>query len=138
MTDSVYEVLIKPRQIKNEIKSIDIAIEDLRLMMLPGAIRYDKDSIQSSPADPMDKYIERLSGLEQRRRRLQDEYLDAEERILSITGSLDSTESLIIIMRYIRLSSFDMIAEEIGRSERQMFRYYKTAVKKIEDVIECQ
>lgn len=138
MTDKAYELLTKPRRIKNSIRGIDIAISDLRLMMLPGAIRYDKDTIQSTPKDPFEKYVERLSSLEQRRQRMQHEYLDAEDQILKRAERLDDLESLIIIMRFINCNSFEEIASEIGKSERQLFRYYKKAIEKIENDIECQ
>ena len=41
MKDEVYEFLTMPKKTKLQIRSKQMQIEDLRLQMLPGAVRYD-------------------------------------------------------------------------------------------------
>lgn len=43
MTEAVYKLLTKPRKIRGQIKKAEAEMEGLKLSMLPGAIRYDKD-----------------------------------------------------------------------------------------------
>ena len=49
------------RDIKGEIMTLEKHEEYIRLSMLPGAVRYDKDQVQTSPEDPMLKFAEKLS-----------------------------------------------------------------------------
>ena len=67
MTDELYETLNQPKWIKREIDVTKARMEKLRVMMLPGAIRYDKDSVQSTPKDPMLEFAEQLDSLDHKR-----------------------------------------------------------------------
>ena len=135
MTDAVYRFLTKPRRIRSAIRKTEAEIEGLRLSMLPGAINYDKDSVQSSPEDPMVKFGVKICELEEQKTRLQNEYLEAQEEVVAVAGSLEELESLVITLRFISDVDFDGIADEIGKSRRQMFRYYDRALKNLENVI---
>ena len=66
MTEAVYKLLTKPRKIRGQIKKAEAEMEGLKLSMLPGAIRYDKDKVQASPQDPMAQYAVRLDELERK------------------------------------------------------------------------
>lgn len=70
MTNKLYNILTKPSTIKADIKRMQERIDDLRLMMLPSAIRYDKDKVVSSPSDPMSKYIINLESMSLNRKNL--------------------------------------------------------------------
>ena len=63
MKEAVYRVLTKPKRIRAQITKSEAEMQGLRLSMLPGAIRYDKDKIQTSPDDPMTKYAARMDDL---------------------------------------------------------------------------
>jgi DNA-directed RNA polymerase specialized sigma24 family protein len=47
----------------------------------------------------------------------------------------DGTQERILTMRFIEGKSFESIAEEIGYSERQMFRHYNFALEKISEIL---
>lgn len=49
------------RDIKGEILTLERHEEYLRLSMLPGAVRYDDDKVQSSYQDPMGAFAEKVS-----------------------------------------------------------------------------
>ena len=82
MKDEVYEFLTMPKKTKLQIRSKQMQIEDLRLQMLPGAVRYDKDIVQSSPEDPMMKFIVRVDELERDIEGLKQRYVD-EQKLIS-------------------------------------------------------
>ena len=143
MTDKVHNFLMRPRRIRAQIRQTESQIEGLRLSMLPGAIRYDKDKVQSSVgiSDQLAEYAGRLTDLEKRREELREEYLTAQDDIVEAAGHLveDDYGATIIMMRYLSNADFPDIAEEIGMTERNMFRYYKTAVEALDEIVsECQ
>lgn len=143
MTDKVHDFLTRPRDIRRHIRAVGAEIKGLRLSLLPKAITYDKDRVQTSPSDQMLRFAERLNDLERRVQDLQLEYLAASDDIVRACGRLsDSVGAMIIQQRYLSGASFSEIAEMIPASERQMFRYYQRALDEldgiIKDVSECQ
>jgi len=131
MTEAVYKLLTKPRKIRGQIKKAEAEMEGLKLSMLPGAIRYDKDKVQSSPQDPMAQYAVRLDELERKIEDLQTEYLNAQDEVVAAANELTSPGDVIITLRFISGWDFQSIAKEISMSERQMFRHYKVAQEEL-------
>ena len=131
MTEAVYKLLTKPRKIRGQIKKAEAEMEGLKLSMLPGAIRYDKDKVQSSPQDPMAQYAVRLNELERKIEDLQTEYLEAQDDVVAVANELTSPGDVIITLRFISGWDFQSIAKEISMSERQMFRHYKVAQEEL-------
>lgn len=131
MTEAVYKLLTKPRKIRGQIKKAEAEMEGLKLSMLPGAIRYDKDKVQASPQDPMAQYAVRLDELERKIEDLQTEYLNAQDEVVAVANELTSPGDVIITLRFISGWDFQSIAKEISMSERQMFRYYKVAQEEL-------
>ena len=131
MTEAVYKLLTKPRKIRGQIKKAEAEMEGLKLSMLPGAIRYDKDKVQSSPQDSMAQYAVRLDELERKIEDLQIEYLNAQDEVVAVANELTSPGDVIITLRFISGWDFQSIAKEISMSERLMFRYYKVAQEEL-------
>ena len=131
MTEAVYKLLTKPRKIRGQIKKAEAEMEGLKLSMLPGAIRYDKDKVQASPQDPMAQYAVRLDELERKIGDLQTEYLEAQDDVVAVANELTSPGDVIITLRFISGWDFQSIAKEISMSERQMFRHYKVAQEEL-------
>lgn len=127
MTEAVYRLLTKPRKIRGQIKKAEAEMEGLKLSMLPGAIRYDKDKVQTSPEDPMAEYAARLDELKFKIEKLQTEYLEAQDKVMAVANELTSPCDVIVTLRFVSDWDFGSIAREINMSERQMFRYYKIA-----------
>ena len=86
MTDKLFVILTEPKKIKKEIKRVSNRIEDLRLMMLPSAIRYDADKVMSSPSDPMMKFAERLDELEKEKSKLAVKYIESTDRVIDLSN----------------------------------------------------
>lgn len=129
MKDEVYEFLTMPKKTKLQIRSKQMQIEDLRLQMLPGAIRYDKDSIQSSPEDPMLKFIVRVDELERDIEGLKQRYVDEQKLISEAIEMLeDKREQVVLIGRYVSGDSYDEIAAELSLSVDRVFQIHRSAV----------
>ena len=133
MTDKVFEFLRKPQATKLQIRSKLMQIEDLRLMMLPSGIRYDKDAVQTSPGDPMAAYAERLDDLEREVRNLRRQYLAERDAIAWAVEQLpEMRERVVLVGRYVRGLSYDDIAAELGMSTERVYQLRRSGVKSLD------
>ena len=137
MKDEVYEFLTMPKKTKLQIRSKQMQIEDLRLQMLPGAIRYDKDIVQSSPGDPMLKFIVRVDELERDIEGLKQQYVDEQKLISEAIEMLeDKREQVVLIGRYVSGDSYDEIAAELSLSVDRVFQIHRSAVDKMVGIVD--
>ena len=137
MKDEVYEFLTMPKKTKLQIRSKQMQIEDLRLQMLPGAVRYDKDIVQSSPEDPMMKFIVRVDELERAIEGLKQRYVDEQKMISEAIEMLeDEREQVVLIGRYVSGDSYDEIAAELFLSVDRVFQIHRSAVNNMVDIVD--
>lgn len=138
MKDEVYEFLTMPKKTKLQIRSKQMQIEDLlMLQMLPGAIRYDKDIVQSSPGDPMLKFIVRVDELERDIEGLKQQYVDEQKLISEAIEMLeDKREQVVLIGRYVSGDSYDEIAAELSLSVDRVFQIHRSAVDKMAGIVD--
>ena len=137
MKDEVYEFLTMPKKTKLQIRSKQMQIEDLRLQMLPGAVRYDKDTVQSSPEDPMMKFIGRVDELERAIEGLKQRYVDEQKMISEAIEMLeDEREQVVLIGRYVSGDSYDEIAAELFLSVDRVFQIHRSDGDKMVDSVD--
>ena len=137
MKDEVYEFLTMPKKTKLQIRSKQMQIEDLRLQMLPGAVRYDKDIVQSSPEDPMLKFIVRVDELERDIEGLKQRYVDEQKLISEAIEMLeDKREQVVLIGRYVSGDSYDEIAAELFLSVGRVFQIHRSAVDNMVGIVD--
>jgi len=135
--DEVYEFLTMPKKTKLQIRSKQMQIEDLRLQMLPGAIRYDKDIVQSSPGDPMLKFIVRVDELERDIEGLKQQYVDEQKLISEAIEMLeDKREQVVLIGKYVSGDSYADIAAELSLSVDRVFQIHRSAVDKMVGIVD--
>ena len=97
------------------IKRLDDEIERNRLMLLPGAIRYDKDRVQTSPKDQMSEYAAKIDALTRRQDKLRQELATKRDRIIRELMSLENVVyEELLYLRYVRLQRYEAIADEMG------------------------
>lgn len=138
MKDEVYEFLTMPKKTKLQIRSKQMQIEDLlMLQMLPGAIRYDKDIVQSSPGDPMLKFIVRVDELERDIEELKQRYVDEQKLISEAIEMLeDKREQVVLIGKYVSGDSYADIAAELSLSVDRVFQIHRSAVDKMAGIVD--
>ena len=136
MRDELYTFLHRPMWTKAKIRTKEAQIRDLQLMMLPGAIRYDKDKVQSTPSDPMAEYVERLSELEADIRKLKRQYLREQKEVSKYIGLLpDPNEADVLTARYITGLRFEAIAEQCHVSEPTVYRWHRVGINHLGEII---
>lgn len=120
----VAELFKNIRDIKGEIMTLEKHEEYIRLSMLPGAVRYDKDNVQSSPEDPMLKFAEKISEDEEL---IQQRLVRLKELNLMCQKILDQMPTAkyrnLLLLRYIEGGlkyrySWSEVAMNIGYDEQ--------------------
>lgn len=120
---NVEELFRNIRAARKELWILGQRESDLTLSMLPGAIRYDKDKVESSPEDPMLKFAERLSDIEDIKRKRMKELAENDYTAQLILRKMPTARNrLLLELRYIEGGighrySWSEIADEIGYSE---------------------
>ena len=126
------------KEFLNKIRYIDMMINckleqvaELRSMLLPGAIRYDKDKVQTSNnADSISDTVSKIMELEEKINTDIDELVElksvARENIERMENDV---EKVILYKRYFNNESFENIAVECGYSWRHIHRLHGEALK---------
>lgn len=106
--------------------------DELESCLLPAAIRYDKDKVQSSPEDPMSKICAEISELETL---MNNVLITKAKRIDELTEMIHSLESdeerTALTMRYINRVPVTDIAEAMGYSTRRIYQFMEQGGAKI-------
>ena len=137
------------KEFLNKIRKIDLLIDckleqvnELRSLLCGGAIRYDKDKVQSSvDPDSMTDIVAKIIELEQKINEDIDRLIDIKTKAREMIEMLENDrEKVILYKRYFDGKSFEELAVECGYSWRQVHRIHGKALvnlEKIKDVIEC-
>jgi transcriptional regulator with XRE-family HTH domain len=128
MPNDAQEFLNEIREVRYEIASIRLHKEDARMALMPSAVRYDKDKVQTTPDDPMLKFAVRMGELDDQERycldKLHSELLKAEQMIEAMKTP---KYRQILRLRYLnggqRPMSWEDIAKETGFSETHLRGY---------------
>lgn len=98
--------------------------DELESCLLPAAIRYDKDKVQTSPDDTISKIVAEISVLETQ---MNEVLLAKAKRINEITNIIHSLESdeerTALTMRYINRVPVADIAEAMGYSVKRIYQF---------------
>lgn len=109
------EYLKQIGRITKEIERIDLEIERNRLLLMPGALRYDKDRVQTSPEDKLAAVSVEIETLRVEQVKRRAELARVKYRIITEVSALPKLEhSELLYLRYVNLLSLDEIAERMG------------------------
>lgn len=130
--NELYEILNAPRRTKRNIAVKKVEMEKLRVMMLPGAIRYDTDSVQSSPKDPMLVFAEKMDVLNTQLRALEGLYMQQYEEVEHLISKLDDKYKGVLTLKYLGNCKPEEIANELSYAESYVYKLKKEAIKILE------
>ena len=98
--------------------------DELESCLLPAAIRYDKDKVQSSPEDAMSKIVAEVTELEKEMNRVQQRKAKQIAKIDKAISTLTSDEErTALTMRYINRIPVPDIAEAMGYSIQRVYQF---------------
>ena len=124
MNKQVYDFLNSARVLHWQWLRLKSKHDELELCLLPSAIRYDRDKVQTSPEDPMAKIVGELNSLEIKMAQIQYDKAQRIEEIYKAINSLDSNEErTALAMRYINRKPVTEIAEAMGYAEPTIYKF---------------
>ena len=111
-------------------------VAELRSMLLPGAIRYDKDKVQTSNnADSISDTVSKIMELEEKINTDIDELVELKSVARdNIERMENEVEKVILYKRYFNNESFENIAVECGYSWRHIHRLHGEALKNFDKI----
>ena len=135
MRDKLATILMAPTKTTREILELMERMDIWAWSLIPGAIRYDKDKVQTSPTDRMadvmsdiDEAQRKLTELETRRMREQIEIREMCDKC----EDLIEQEKYVIVKRYMYMYKWDYIADILDLSDRRIFQLHGSALEKLE------
>lgn len=117
MTDEVYKLLTAPRKTKYRIEQIKSKIIALRYTLMPSAIRYDMDKVQTSPIDALPDRMAQISELEDKLMEMNQIYqIEINDIIKACNEMGKEPEKTILMMQYVGGLSVITIAGRLNYS----------------------
>ena len=124
MNRQAYEFLNSARVLHWQWLRLKAKHDELESCLLPAAIRYDKDKVQSSPEDPMSKIVTEVIELEKEMKEIQLKKSRQISRIDKAISSLESDEErTALTMRYVNRIPVTDIAEAMGYAEPTIYKF---------------
>lgn len=132
MNKQAYEFLNSARVLHWQWLRVKAKHDELESCLLPGAIRYDRDKVQTSPDDIMGRILAEVNELEQRMEQLQVAKSKRIEEIDKIINSLKSDEErTVLTMRFINRIPVTEIAEAMGYAEPTIYKFMNQGSEEI-------
>lgn len=136
MTDSerdqlsrVYEHLGQIRVMERQIKRKQLQRDELQSCLLPRAIRYDQDKVQSSPDDAVAETAAAVLDLDREIEQLRREKARLIRDVVRTIETLDDDrEKLILTAYYISRMTIRRISDEVHYSPTQTYRLYRSGL----------
>lgn len=128
-TSEAYAFLNSIRKIENEIVKLQLQHDELQSCLLPKAITYDGDRVQTSPEDKMLEIASRVIDIEKEIRDLKQRKAKRIVEVNNAIARLDNdTEQVILLGFYVgRLSAYK-IADLVHYSVRGVYKAKHRAV----------
>lgn len=124
MNKQAYDLLNSVRVIHWQWLRVKAKHDELESCLLPAAIRYDKDKVQTSPDDAMSKICAEIAELENLMNRLQLAKSIRIEEIDKTINALESDEErTVLTMRFINRVPVRDIAEAMGYAEPTIYKF---------------
>lgn len=134
-----YEYLESVRSIEARITKQQILVDEMRSCLLPKAITYDGDRVQTSPSDTMSSIVAEIADRERDLERLKIMKAELIKEIsLAISKLADDNEQIILMGYYIGRLPMKKVAAMAHYSPRGAYKVKKRAVAKLSKVcIKC-
>lgn len=134
--DETYDFLMQIRRKGIIIRRKETQRDELRSCLLPGAIRYDRDRVQSTPTDKMADVIARVDELDQEIEQLRREKATL---VIAISDAIekleDDNEKTVLTEFYIARAPMTQAADAINYSVRRAYDFRKRGVIHLGEVL---
>ena len=134
--NETYDFLMQIRRKEIIIRRKEMQRDELRACLLPGAVRYDRDKVQSTPTDKMSDVMARVDELDREIERLKLEKAQAIIEISDVIEKLDNDkEKAVLTAFYIKAVSMEAVAGIVCYSVRHTYLLRKQGVEHLKEVL---
>lgn len=134
--NETYDFLMQIRRKEIIIRRKEMQRDELRACLLPGAVRYDRDKVQSTPTDKMSDVMARVDELDREIERLKLEKAQAIIEISDVIEKLDNDkEKAVLTAFYIKAASMEAVAGIVCYSVRHTYLLRKQGVEHLKEVL---
>lgn len=125
-----YDRLLLPRRLADDIHRLELRREELVTKLLPKAITYDKDRVQTTPEDRVAVVMAEVDELDRKIEALKCKRFEAIQEITQDLDQLeDSRERLILDAYYLSGQSMESIADYLNYSLSHTYRIRDSGVE---------
>lgn len=134
--NETYDFLMQIRRKEIIIRRKETRRDELRACLLPGAVRYDRDKVQSTPTDKMSDVMARVDELDREIEQLRREKASLIIEIGDAIEKLeDDNEKTVLTEFYIARAPMTQAADAINYSVRRAYDFRKRGVIHLGEVL---
>lgn len=134
--NETYDFLMQIRRKEISIRRKETQRDELRACLLPGAVRYDRDKVQSTPTDKMSDVMARVDELDREIEQLRREKATLVIEISDAIEKLeDDNEKTVLTEFYIARAPMTQAADAINYSVRRAYDFRKRGVIHLGEVL---
>lgn len=134
--NETYDFLMQIRRKEIIIRRKETQRDELRACLLPGAVRYDRDKVQTTPTDKMSDVMARVDELDREIEQLRREKASL---IIEIGDAIerleDDNEKTVLTEFYIARAPMTQAADAINYSVRRAYDFRKRGVIHLGEVL---
>lgn len=135
--NETYDFLMQIRRKEVIIRRKETQRDELRACLLPGAIRYDRDKVQTTPSDKMGDVMARVDELDREIEQLRHEKASLIIEIGDAIEQLsDDNEKTVLTEFYIARAPMTEVADAINYSVRRAYYFRKMGVTHLGEVLD--
>ena len=130
------------QEIRNErleIRQLQDRIDELRMSLLPSAIRYDKPNVQKSPDDQLAKIEGEINEIEMQLRDKLEALVERYNVAQWCIGMIQSSTHRQVLYEYYLNAdrpSWDQVARKMDYTSDRVYQLHREALKKLEEIFE--
>ncbi len=132
----IKDFLKSVRSEQKELSQLQDHIDEIESSLLPQAIRYDKDKVQTSPDDPMIRVMAEVDEYREDMKRMVLSLTVKRRKAFGIIKRLDDSRHRQVLELYFLEPGRPMmwqVGERMGYSERRTYELYTEALNILED-----
>jgi isopropylmalate/homocitrate/citramalate synthase len=131
------EYLRHPAIVYSDIVVLREQIEILRSKMLPKAVDFEKERVQTSPSDKMPDFAAKIDELNHKLANLSQEFDSSLEDVKSVIKQINNEDAReIMAKRYIGNKSWNLIEKEVLWSRRSIFYLHRAGIRAVARILE--
>lgn len=127
--NDAYEYLGTVRRMTRNLERLNEHITELRYSLLPGAIRYDKDRVNTSPKDTLADTFDDIIELETEYMQMAEQRTATALKLFQEIGLLPvGKERSFLLKYYVRCEKMEQISDDLNITLRHCYRIRRKAV----------